>query len=209
MPGQESGSGADNMYYAWQCEHTHFLAIDSESPIDTALINDAQMEWITSELETSVDRATTPWVIAHFHRPMYCSSDHGCEKGGIYLRNRLEETFYANKVDLVLQGHVHAYERTYPVYHNASTAHDYTSPIAPAYLLQGGSGNREGNKGSYPPPEELDEWSASQQTAVGYGLMTVTADSIDWKFYAASVVSPEDGAVTSGPVLLDSFLMTR
>jgi hypothetical protein len=209
VPDTSSGSG-DNMYYSWEVGHAHFLAADSESLIDTAYFSPAQLEWMAKDLSL-VAREKTPWVIAHFHRPSYCSNDHACLQedghgGANYVQQMTEELFYRNKVDLVLMGHVHSYQRTYPVYHNAPTAQDYTAPAAPVYILQGASGNREGTKGSYPPADEMPAWSAATATTVGYGLMTITEDTLDWKYYASSVL---DGENPSGPVLLDQMTITR
>ena len=49
MPGQldgSSGSG-DGLYYAWQYGGIHFVAMNSESPIDTALFSDEEIAWYT------------------------------------------------------------------------------------------------------------------------------------------------------------------
>ena len=86
---------------------------------------------------------------------------------------------------MVLTGHVHAYERTYPVYNNTIVSKSYDHPAAPVYIVQGASGNREGNKGSFPPPEELPEWSAAQAVDVGYGLMEISSNQISWKFFSS------------------------
>eukprot|EP00602_Paraphysomonas_sp_CaronLab_P008380 CAMPEP_0185024288 /NCGR_PEP_ID=MMETSP1103-20130426/7296_1 /TAXON_ID=36769 /ORGANISM="Paraphysomonas bandaiensis, Strain Caron Lab Isolate" /LENGTH=510 /DNA_ID=CAMNT_0027557209 /DNA_START=44 /DNA_END=1576 /DNA_ORIENTATION=- len=208
MPGVLDGGGSgDNMFYSYNIEHAHFLACNSESPIDTPQFSDAELEWMEKDL-TNVDRSSTPWVIAHFHRPMYCSSDHACiggSGGAEYLLSKAEDVFYSHSVDLVLQGHVHSYERTYPVYQQSRVSTSYAAPGAPVYVLQGASGNREGNKGSYPPQEELPEWSAATHVDVGLALLTVSADQIQWKYYSSSVT----GESPQGPVLLDEFTLTR
>lgn len=105
---------------------------------------------------------------------------------------------------VTILGHVHAYERSYPVYQNEPTSTDYVAPSAPVYILQGASGNREGNKGSYPPQEELPSYSANTQTAVGYALLTVGPEQLDWVFYAAP--DPENGVEKS---VLDSVTIAK
>lgn len=120
---------------------------------------------------------------------MYCTNDNDCDKAAASLKDKAEDIFYARGVDAVITGHVHGYQRTYPMYHEASTSHDYTTPSAPVYFLQGASGNREGNKGSYPPPEEMPEWVAASHTDVGFALMTISSDSLEWVFYAADAVN--------------------
>lgn len=141
------GSG-DNMFYSWEVGHSHFLSIDSESAVDTAYVNDIQMQFIKQDLSL-VNRKNTPWIIAHMHRPVYCSNDHACLNNGEsygnaeYLRGRLEDTLLKHGVNLVLQGHVHSYERSYPVYNQSITSTSYEHPTFPTYILQGASGNRE------------------------------------------------------------------
>jgi hypothetical protein len=186
MPGtlEEGGSG-DNMYYMWQYGFTHFLAMNSETAIDTPMFTDQEMDWVNKDL-TTVNRENTPWLISHFHRVMYCTSGDCKGSAGQILRDKAEDVFYNAGVDVVIQGHVHTYERSYPMYQNVSTQHDYVSPKAPVYILQGASGNREGNKGAYPPQDQLPEWSAAQHNDVGFGLMTVSSNTLEWSFYNSS-----------------------
>ncbi|KAJ1415662.1 Metallo-dependent phosphatase-like protein [Ochromonadaceae sp. CCMP2298] len=200
-----SGSG-DNMYYSWNAPHAHFIACNSESPLDTAYFSDAQLDWMRADLG-AVDRASVPWVLAHFHRPLYCAGDGACldsdGKGGAkYIQGKTEDIFYENHVNLVFYGHVHSYQRTYPVYNETVAQFDYSAPTAPTYLLQGASGNREGNKGSYPPLSDQPQWVASQEVRVGYGLLTITATTLQWKYYASS-------NSTSPAVLLDTMTITK
>lgn len=101
-------------------------------------------------------------------------------------------------MNLVLTGHVHSYERTYPVYNNTLSQDNYTSPTAPVYVLQGGSGNREGNDGF----GEAAVWSAGHDSSVGFGIMTVRPSEISFDFYESRLI--EDG----GPTTKDSFTLT-
>ena len=49
-----------------------------------------------------------------FHEPYYTTQgDYGL---AAYFQRNLEQLLYNNAVDLVITGHVHAYERTFPVY---------------------------------------------------------------------------------------------
>jgi predicted phosphodiesterase len=204
MPGvvDEGGSG-DSMYYSWTMGHTHFLSCNSETAIDTANFSPSQLKWMVKDLKT-VNRKRTPWVVANFHRPMYCNdNDKTCVRQANVLKTEAERIFYENEVDAVITGHVHAYERTWPVYEEQKLAGDYVSSpyVAPTHFMQGSSGNREGNKGSYPAPEDLPAWSATALTQVGYAVMTVSATELDWAFYEASLNGPDQ--------LLDHVTLTR
>jgi hypothetical protein len=59
---------------------------------------------------------------------------------------------------------------------------------APVYIMQGASGNREGNDGNYPPLEQLPAWVASAHNEIGFGILTQSADgsTLKWTFYVSA-----------------------
>lgn len=62
------------------------------------------------------------------HRPLFCSSrGRACTTQFTTLVSALEDLFYKYKVDVVLQAHVHNYERSLPRYRN-ETEPSYQSP---------------------------------------------------------------------------------
>ena len=52
-------------------------------------------------------------------------------------------------MDLVIQAHLHDYERSLPVLHGVPTSSNYTRPPSPVYVVNGAAGNRERN--DHPP----------------------------------------------------------
>lgn len=85
--------------------------------------------------------------------------------------------FLSCRVDLVLAGHCHNYERTYPVY-NGQFSTSYASPNAPVYIVNGAGGNREGISGFADPQPA---WSAKRIGQWGYGRLTVPdAHTLQW-----------------------------
>lgn len=58
-----------------------------------------------------VDRAKTPWLLVLFHVPWY-NSNRAHQGEGDDMRASMEPLLYAAGTDLILTGHVHAYERT-------------------------------------------------------------------------------------------------
>ncbi len=54
------------------------------------------------------------WLVVGFHEPYYSSQ--GTYQLGTYFKEYLEALFYKYGVDIVITGHVHAYERSFPVY---------------------------------------------------------------------------------------------
>ena len=78
------------------------------------------------------------------HCPWYNSNmDHHMELQTIMMKDSMEELFYKNNVNIVITGHVHAYERTYPVYKNESDGKGIV------YITIGDCGNLEGHSYNY------------------------------------------------------------
>jgi hypothetical protein len=87
--------------------NTHWVVLDSNPYAD----------WTTTELRSWVERDLTAakqatWRIVAFHHPGFNSSrKHFSEQ----RMRRMAETFESGEVDLVISGHVHNYQRTYPL----------------------------------------------------------------------------------------------
>jgi len=65
------------------------------------------------------------------------------------------------------------------------------------YIIQGSSGNREGNQGF---PEDEPAWAAGHSSDIGFGLLTLSRSQAQWEFF---------NATSAGPVLLDSFVIEK
>ena len=184
MPGHEL---TKSMYYQWSNGPVKFISLNSETVIDTANFHELEVEFLKKTLENT-NRSETPFVVVHFHRPLYCSNDGECSgHNAITLRKKVEDILYSNHIDLVMNGHIHSYERTLNIYNNT------VDPLGPVYIIQGASGNREGNKGSF--PADLPKWSANQQTVVGYGLLTVSDSQMEFSFYDSATNAELDHVV--------------
>ena len=130
---------------------------------------------------------TNTTQVAHFHRPLYCAKDVDCGKR--LVSAGVEELLFQRQVDLTFVAHEHSYERTFPMYQGEKA----TDP-APVYLMQGASGNREGNKGEYPPLSDLPDWVASVHNDIGYGILTQSADgkTLSWSFFNSETATALD-----------------
>ena len=188
---QGQGSG-DNMWYSWTYGQTRFAAMNSETALDTMDFHKKELEYFEEEFK-AVDRAATPFLVVHHHRPLYCSNEGSCTHDGKVnkLTKQGEDLFFNSQVDLSISGHVHEYERTFPVYQSKLVSTDLSSATynAPMYIVQGASGNREGNKGGW--PETVADWSAGHSETVGYGILTVqngeaSRPTMHWSFVQSS-----------------------
>ena len=152
MPSKESG-GTLNMHYSFNYNNVHFISIDSETgypdaPLEKRYVLPCggfgdQLEWLEADLiKANEERSERPWIFAQGHRPVYQGDSVNKE-----LQAAMEDLFYKYKVDVYFAGHVHSYERDYPVYHSIvemnSSKTVYDNPRATTYLMIGGPGNDE------------------------------------------------------------------
>ncbi len=75
--------------------------------LDSNYMDPRQLEWLEKELAGS----GSDWKIAFFHHPPYASGMHGSDE---ILKGKLEPLFIKYKVNVVLTGHEHFYERIKP-----------------------------------------------------------------------------------------------
>ncbi len=152
-----------NSFYSFDIGLAHVVYLNSYTPSDTG---SAQYTWLISDL-TGVNRNQTPWIIVVMHCPWYNSNTaHQNEKQTLLMRETVENVFYKYNVNLVITGHVHAYERTHPVYANK------INQLGPTYITIGDGGNIEGHATGYQEPQPA--WSAFRNgTQYGYGVLTI------------------------------------
>lgn len=107
-----SGLPAENKTYS--TDSGPFGAIDNNNWKDNEAYQ--QYQWLKKDL-AAVDRTKTPWVIAMSHRPMYSSQVSSYQKD---VRNAFQDLLVQNGVDMYLAGHIHWYERLWPLMQNGS-----------------------------------------------------------------------------------------
>jgi acid phosphatase type 7 len=113
--GVPSGSPA---YYSVDYGNVHLVSLNSEEEkhgrfaITDTLSN--QIEWLKKDLAANRQQ----WTLIYLHRPPYTkagSHDSDREEDLVQLRENLIPVLEQFNVDLVLSGHSHVYERTYPI----------------------------------------------------------------------------------------------
>ncbi|KAJ8899421.1 hypothetical protein K2173_018395 [Erythroxylum novogranatense] len=131
FPSKESGSPS-TFYYSFNAGGIHFIMLGAYIAYDKSA---DQYKWLERDL-ANVNRSVTPWLIAAWHPPWY-SSYRSHYREAECMRVEMEELLYSYGVDIVFNGHVHAYERSNRVY-------NYTlDPCGPVYITVGDGGNRE------------------------------------------------------------------
>jgi predicted phosphodiesterase len=121
-------------YYSLDWGGCHVVALDSTADLSP---QSPQATWLASDLQASTAR----WKLVFFHHPVWSSSSHG---GSPDLQASLGPVLEAHGVDLVLCGHDHDYERTFPMVGatpvDVGFEPDYHDPAGPIYVVTGGGG---------------------------------------------------------------------
>jgi hypothetical protein len=112
-------------WYSYDWGRVHFVALDTEADYAT------QAAWLDRDLAASKQ----PWKIVYMHRPPYSSGAHGSDTS---LRAKLAPVLQKHRVQLVLTGHDHHYERMTP-----------QNGVAYVVTGGGGIGTREVGKSSF------------------------------------------------------------
>jgi len=113
----EAGGVASNTesYYSFNYANIHFIALDSYGwgSNSTRLYDTLgpQAKWLKKDLAANDQQ----WTIVYFHHPPYSkgSADSDLDSQLIKIRTRIVPILERYKVDLVLCGHSHLYERSF------------------------------------------------------------------------------------------------
>jgi hypothetical protein len=105
------------LWYSFDVGTVHVIALCSDC--DTSPTS-YQFNWLKNDLETNVNRQTTPFVIIMIHVPLYHTNYLHAHQRRRYIRD-FEHLFVKHGIDYVFAGHVHAYQRTYPLKYGIRT----------------------------------------------------------------------------------------
>jgi predicted MPP superfamily phosphohydrolase len=188
-------AAGDQLYHDFSLGPAHFTSLDTEAyhPGDShapAADKAAQNAF----LQASLQRAGDQWRIVYFHRPLYSSNVHTDDLPDPAAKADWRPILDANGADLVLNGHAHAYERSYPLRDDAIAE---TTNVVPegkgiVYVTTGGGGRSLYTEFASPP-----DWSAKRAAEYELVVLDVTPESIVGKALR------EDGS------LLDTFAVYR
>lgn len=172
-----------NSFFSFETGMTHVIVLNSYTQTHS---DSPQYKWLENDFQT-IQRDRTPWVIVILHGPWYNSNTaHQEESQTVAMRKNMEPLFFENGVNMVFCGHVHAYERSHPVYQGK------VNKDGPTYVVIGDGGNREGLASKYISPTPA--WSAHRDgSSFGYGeLLVHSATSATWTFYHNTEGQVED-----------------
>ena len=143
----EGGGIASNSkaFYSYNYGNTHFIVLDSYGMDDGKYrlydTNSPQYQWFIKDLEAN----KSMWTIVFFHHPPYTKRAHDsdAEEELRLLRQTLVPVFDKYKVDLVLNGHSHIYERSYLIQNHIGSSETFDASI---HVVNPNSGKYEKNE---------------------------------------------------------------
>ena len=182
--------GLSKQYYAFDYGSIHFLTMATELPSKKG---SAQFTFVENDLKKASNSAKTKWIVVNLHKPLYTSpnscSSSSC-KSSTSLINSYHPLFDKYGVDLVLAGHIHNYQRTFPIEYNlkkptnpivtSKSTSSYTSPKGEVFIIIGTGGiNFHGLEGKAS--------FVSKQDAIRFGALDFTITNsgkkLDAKFF--------------------------
>ena len=147
----EAGGVASNTeaYYSYNYGNIHFVSLDSYGwETGNNRLYDTlgpQVTWLKQDLAAN----TQHWTIVYFHHPPYTKGSHDSdtEPELINMRQNLVRILERYKVDLVLNGHSHSYERSYLINGHYGLESSFDSLT---HVLSNSSGKYDGSINSCP-----------------------------------------------------------
>ncbi len=120
--GYMSHFGLSQTYYSFNYQNTHFLVMDTDRNVYSS--GSPQYNFVVSDLQSATQNPSIDWIIVYLHKFMYTSPSE--ESAFTSLRSTYHPIFQQYGVDLVLQGHQHNYQRTFPIKYNSNNPSDPT-----------------------------------------------------------------------------------
>lgn len=193
LPEQNYKNG---IYYSFDYGNVHFTVLSSGDSKRTG-VGPKQREWLENDLKSTNKK----WKIVAIHNPLYSPGKYGSSKDRNKVarsqQEKLGDIFNKYSVDLVLEGHDHAFAITKPMDENSTPVefetetkqfdgnqvNYFVKPSAPIYLMSaaGGSQNRE-VVDTYEPSWFIKAQSIPDNTA-GYSIITVSNNTLTATFY--------------------------
>ncbi len=155
-------------YYSFNHKYIHFAVIATNgSKLDKG---SPQYKFVLNDLKKAALDPHILWSIVFIHIPAYTSpagpedEGHGLQPvdASPVVRDKYQPLFDKYNVDLVLEGHVHNYQRTFPLIHDNKNATDpivtdhsmqqYKNPKGEVFAIVGTGGKKSNEHlGNVPP----------------------------------------------------------
>jgi len=193
-------ASATEKYYSFNYGNAHFIALDSYGSLNNS--GSPMYTWLQNDLNANTQR----WIVVYFHHPPYTMGTHNSDNDIelINMRQNILPLLEIKKVDLVLCGHSHVYERSFLLnghygLENSITGAmkiDATNGMSPYYLKSSpnftgtvytvcgvsGQGGNQNTAGSW-PHEAMFSYA---KTLYGSMVLDFSNDTLHAKFLTST-----------------------
>jgi hypothetical protein len=152
--------GLTNQYYSFDYQNVHFTVMSDYVPDE---IGSEQYIFVQNDLAKAAADPNIDWIVIVHHDQEYASTANNLLSRANEWKEAYHPLFEQYNVDLVLQGHQHNYQRTYPIKYDSDTPispimtdrneNTYTNPEGQIFLTVGTAGaslhSLNGNKAPY------------------------------------------------------------
>jgi len=174
----KSAFSLGNTYYTFTYDHVRFIVMDSDRV--SYSVGSSQYNFVINELKKASTDSNVNWIIVYIHKEMY-TSPNTCGAGNCAndnseirnLRNIYHKYFDQYGVSMVLNGHVHNYQRTFPIKYDSgspdspiktsSNAFEWTDPTGEIFATVGTGGvnfHALSGKASFVAKQQDDKFGA-------------------------------------------------
>ena len=179
-------------YYSFNYQNVHFLVMSTE--LSLVGIGSAEYNFVNNDLVKAASNPDINWIIVCYHQTSYSTVSR--VPPFTMFRDIYHPLFDKYHVDLVLQGHEHTYQRSYPLRYNVNNSsnpivvtdnisahknnYNYTNPQGRIFTIVGTAGARLFPLYGHAP------YMATQYIGHGFLDITITNDgkTLTAKFYA-------------------------
>jgi uncharacterized protein (TIGR03437 family) len=107
-----------NRYYSFDWSNVHLVSLDSSMSLEVPQTARYMLDWLENDLR----QTRQLWKIVYFHVPPYAFGVHDTEPGMQTVREQIVPILERHGVQLVLNGHEHSYQRSFPIRNGAAVA---------------------------------------------------------------------------------------
>ena len=166
--------GLDREFYSIDYENIHFIILSSDLDYTK---DSEQRKFLENDLKMANNNPDIKWKIVLIHKPMiykdyYVKNDPSLTNG-IALAEGLQPVLDAYDVDMIISGHVHLYERSFPLkFNNVITSNEKTSYIDPDGAIHVIVGTAGADKHHNQYPQTFENWAVVKNPDV-YGFFNL------------------------------------
>ena len=177
----------DELNYSFDYGNIHFIAINSgycagAAKVDKVLFkkDSPEYKWLEEDLEKTKKDKKIKWVILYDHYPVHA---HGVSLVPQW-QNQISPIIDKYKIDLVLSGHRHVYERHAAIakgnIEKPTDAHVYRKPSGTVFITNGSAGGSLQGVGGGGMPSMM---FTSGEKMYTYAIMTVHHNQLAYDVY--------------------------